>query len=46
MLTRILTAIVGITSGVIVVLLADTVVFEIAIAVLSFLIVFRLQLFL
>ncbi|MCI5945625.1 MAG: phosphatidate cytidylyltransferase [Oscillospiraceae bacterium] len=42
MLTRILTAIVGITIGVIVVLLADTVVFEIAIAVLSFLIVYEL----
>lgn len=42
MLTRILTAIVGITIGVIVVLLADTIVFEIAIAVLSFLIVYEL----
>lgn len=42
MLTRILTAIVGITIGVIVVLLADTIVFEISIAVLSFLIVYEL----
>lgn len=42
MLTRILTAIVGITIGVIVVLLADTIVFESAIAILSFLIVYEL----
>ncbi len=42
MLTRILTAIVGITIGVIVVLLADTIIFEISIAVLSFLIVYEL----
>lgn len=42
MLTRILTAIVGITIGVIIVLLSKTIVFEIAIAVLSFLIVYEL----
>lgn len=42
MLTRILTAIVGITIGVIIVLLSDTIVFEIAIAALSVMIVYEL----
>lgn len=42
MLTRILTAIVGITIGVIIVLLADTVVFEIAVAFMSVMIVYEL----
>lgn len=42
MLTRILTAIVGITIGVIIVLLSDTIVFQIAVAVLSVMIVYEL----
>lgn len=44
MLTRILTAIVGIAIGIVIILLADTVVFEIAVAALSFLIVYELLL--